>query len=62
MIKYQITPKYISWRIKKIIGNFLPCKTWRKKWQHSLPKKWDVISFSEESNGELGLFKPFSPF
>ena len=52
MIKYQITSQYIFWRIKKIIGNFLPCKSWRKKWQHSLPRKWDVISFSEKSMNE----------
>ena len=46
-IKYQITPKYIAWRIKKIACNFVPGKNLRKKLKQAMPRKWDVISFSE---------------
>lgn len=49
MIKYQITPQYAAWRIKKLAYNFIPFGKLRRKLQKSLPRKWDVISFSAEN-------------
>lgn len=48
-IKYQITPKYIAWRIEKILCNLVPSAALRKKLKASMPRKWDVISFSPEN-------------
>ena len=48
-IKYQITPKYIAWRIEKILCNLLPSAALRKKLKASMPRKWDAISFSPEN-------------
>ena len=47
-IKYQITPKYIAWRIEKILCNLVPSAALRKKLKASMPRKWDVISFSQK--------------
>ena len=47
-IKYQITPKYIAWRIEKILCNLVPSAALRKKLKASMPRKWEVISFSPE--------------
>ena len=47
-IKYKITPKYVAWRIEKILCNLVPSKNLRKKLKASMPRKWDVISFSPQ--------------
>lgn len=47
-INYQITPKYIAWRIEKILCNLLPSAGLRKKLKFVMPRKWDVISFSPQ--------------
>ncbi len=46
-IQYQITPAYIAWRIKKLAYNLVPSKKLRQKLKKALPRKWDVISYSE---------------
>ncbi len=45
-IKYQITPKYVWWRTKKILCNLVPSHEMRKKLKQAMPRKWDVISFA----------------
>ena len=47
-IKYQITPKYVAWRLKKIACNLVPSHKMRKKLKLAMPRKWDVISFKPE--------------
>ncbi len=47
-IKYRVTPSYVLWRIKKIACNFIPSKKLRQKLKKSMPRKWDVIEFSDK--------------
>lgn len=48
-IKYQITPAYIAWRVKKLACNLVPSKKLRQKLKKSMPQKYDVLSFSDEA-------------
>mgnify|MGYP004631006377 CR=1 FL=1 len=49
MIDYDITPKYLWWRAKKIAYNLVPSQKRRKELKNALPRKWDVISYSEKN-------------